>query len=113
MVSPMSAERVNGIARYAREHEWNLMIQDRLGHTPLAWNGDGIIATLRSDPVSFKSISALMLRGIPLVDLTAEQPLLQAKQGTKRNERIKVTISLDNRCKMSLINKHSAVRAST
>ena len=43
----------------------------------------------------------------------AEQPLLQAKQGTKRNERIKETIGLDNRCKMPLINKYGAVRAST
>ena len=74
MVSPMSAERVCGIARYAKEHGWNLMIQDRLGHTPLAWNGDGILATLRSDPVSFKSIAALMRRRIPLVDLTVSRP---------------------------------------
>ena len=70
MISPMSAERVSGIARYAKEHGWNLMIQDRLGHTPLAWNGDGILVTLRSDAVTFKSISALMRRSIPLVDLT-------------------------------------------
>ena len=27
MISPMSSERVNGIARYAREHGWNLMIR--------------------------------------------------------------------------------------
>ena len=56
MISPMSSERVNGIARYAREHGWNLMIQDRLGHHPLAWHGDGIIATLRSDPKEWESI---------------------------------------------------------
>ena len=74
MVSPMSAERVNGIARYAKEHGWNLMIQDRLGHTPLAWNGDGILATLRSDPVTFRCIEKLMKRGIPLVDLTVSRP---------------------------------------
>ena len=66
MISPMSSERVNGIARYAREHGWNLMIQDRLGHHPLAWHGDGIIATLRSDPKEWESIETLMRRGIPL-----------------------------------------------
>ena len=31
----MSAARIAGIARYAREHGWHLMIQDRLGHRPL------------------------------------------------------------------------------
>lgn len=74
MVSPMSSERVSGIARYAKEHGWSLMIQDRLGHTPLAWNGDGVIATLRSDSTSVRSIEALMKRGIPIVDLTISRP---------------------------------------
>ena len=88
MVSPMSAERVSGIARYAKEHGWNLMIQDRLGHTPLAWNGDGIIATLRSDPVSFKGIAALMRRGIPLVDLTVSRPDVRVPRVTSDHREI-------------------------
>jgi len=88
MVSPMSAERVSGIARYAKEHGWNLMIQDRLGHTPLAWNGDGIIATLRSDPVSFKSVAALMRRGIPLVDLTVSRPDVKVPRVTSDHREI-------------------------
>ena len=88
MVSPMSAERVSGIARYAKEHGWNLMIQDRLGHTPLAWNGDGILATLRSDPVTFKSISALMRRGIPLVDLTVSRPEIKVPRVTSDHAEI-------------------------
>ena len=74
MVSPMSFPRTEGIARYAREHDWNLMIQDRLGYHPLAWNGDGVIATIRSDPVTFSCISRLMKRGVPLVDLTISRP---------------------------------------
>ena len=88
MVSPMSAERVSGIARYAKEHGWNLMIQDRLGHTPLAWNGDGVLATLRSDPVTFKSISALMRRGIPLVDLTVSRPEIKVPRVTSDHAEI-------------------------
>ena len=88
MVSPMSAERVSGIARYAKEHGWNLMIQDRLGHTPLAWNGDGVLATLRSDPVTFKSISALMRRGIPLVDLTVSRPEIKLPRVTSDHAEI-------------------------
>lgn len=82
MISPMSAERVSGIARYAKEHGWNLMLQDRLGHTPLAWNGDGILATLRSDPVTFRCIEKLMKRGIPLVDLTVSRPEINAPRVT-------------------------------
>ena len=74
MVSPMSFPRTEGIARYAREHDWNLMIQDRLGYHPLAWNGDGVIATIRSDPVTFSCISRLRKRGVPVVDLTISRP---------------------------------------
>lgn len=74
MVSPMCTQRVNGIARYALEHGWNLMLQDRLGHTPLAWHGDGIIATLRSDALSIRCIEEMMKRGIPIVDLTISRP---------------------------------------
>ena len=88
MVSPMSAERVNGIARYAKEHGWNLMIQDRLGHTPLAWNGDGILATLRSDPVTFRCIEKLMKRGIPLVDLTVSRPEIKVPRVTSDHREI-------------------------
>ena len=88
MVSPMSAERVSGIARYAKEHGWNLMIQDRLGHTPLAWNGDGIIATLRSDPVTFRCIEKLMDRGIPLVDLTVSRPEIDVPRVTSDHQEI-------------------------
>ena len=88
MVSPMSAERVNGIARYAKEHGWNLMIQDRLGHTPLAWNGDGILATLRSDFVTFRCIEKLMRRGIPLVDLTVSRPEIKVPRVTSDHREI-------------------------
>ena len=88
MVSPMSIPRVEGIARFAREHDWNLMIQDRLGYHPLAWNGDGIIATLRSDPVTFSCISRLMKRGVPVVDLTVSRPDVDVPRVTSDHEAI-------------------------
>lgn len=88
MVSPMSVPRVEGIARFAREHDWNLMIQDRLGYHPLAWNGDGIIATLRSDPVTFSGIWRLMKRGIPAVDLTMSRPDVKVPRVTSDHEAI-------------------------
>ena len=88
MVSPMSVPRVEGIARFAREHDWNLTIQDRLGYHPLAWNGDGIIATLRSDPVTFSSIARLMKRGVPTVDLTMSRPDINVPRVTSDHEAI-------------------------
>ena len=88
MVSPMSSERVSGIARYAKEHGWNLLIQDRLGHHPLAWNGDGVIATIRSDDAAFKSIKQMMRRGIPLVDLTANRPEVKVPRVTSDHREI-------------------------
>ena len=88
MISPMSAERVSGIARYAKEHGWNLMLQDRLGHAPLAWNGDGILATLRSEPVTFRCIEKLMKRGTPLVDLTVCRPEIKVPRVTSDHREI-------------------------
>ncbi len=84
----MSVPRVEGIARFARENDWNLMIQDRLGYHPLAWNGDGIIATIRSDPVSFSCISRLMKRGVPVVDLTMSRPDIDVPRVTSDHEAI-------------------------
>lgn len=75
MISPMSQPRLRGISRFAKEHGWYLMIQDRLGYRPLAWRGDGVITTLRaSDPVSVACIQSLRRKGIPVVDLTIEHP---------------------------------------
>lgn len=88
MVIPMSADRVNGIARYAREHDWNLLIQDRLGHHPLAWKGDGVIATLRDDPASFRDVNALMRRDIPVVDLTVNRPDISVPRVTSDHREI-------------------------
>ena len=82
MISPFSAARIAGVARYAREHGWHLMIQDRLGHDSLAWNGDGIVATLRSDAATVYTICKLMKRGIPVVDLTMSRPDIRAPRVT-------------------------------
>lgn len=74
MVRPMSAERVGGIARYAREHGWNLVIQDRFGVIPLSWENDGMVVTLRDDPALVGSLRRLMALGVPAVDLTIDRP---------------------------------------
>jgi len=74
MISPMSAQRVAGIAQYAKEHAWNLLIMDRLGHHPVVWKGDGVLATIRSDPVVFTHIRKFIDSGLPVVDLTESRP---------------------------------------
>jgi len=82
MISPVSAARMAGVARYAREHNWHLMIQDRLGHHPLAWNGDGVVAALRSDATSVATILKLKKRGIPVVDVTMSRPDIKVPRVT-------------------------------
>lgn len=74
MISPVSVPRINGVARFAREHGWHLMIQDRLGHHPLAWDGDGVITALRSDEATAKAARRFIARGIPVVDVTVCRP---------------------------------------
>ncbi len=74
MISPASAQRLGGIARYAREHSWRLMIQDRMSDRPLAWEGDGVITALRSDESTVKTVKALMKRGVAAVDVTISRP---------------------------------------
>ena len=74
MVSPVSAPRINGIARYAREHDWHLVIQDRMGTRPLAWDGDGVIVTLRADNAAVNVVRKIRGRGIPVIDMTIDRP---------------------------------------
>lgn len=74
MISPVSAPRINGIARYAREQGWHLMIQDRMGSRPLAWDGDGVIVALRSDNATVKAVKKFRARHIPVVDVTTSRP---------------------------------------
>ena len=74
MISPVSAQRLNGVAHYAREQGWYLMIQDRIGSRPLAWEGDGVIVALRSDNTSVNAVRRFRARGIPVVDVTISRP---------------------------------------
>ena len=47
LLSSPIASRTAGVSRYAREHGWHLMFQDRMGFAhPFDWMGDGVIATI-------------------------------------------------------------------
>jgi len=88
MISPMSAQRVAGIAQYAKEHSWNLLIMDRLGHHPVVWKGDGVLATIRSDPVVFTHIRKFIDSGLPVVDLTESRPEVDVPRVTSDHTEI-------------------------
>ena len=55
LVTPAYQPRLAGIARYAKQHGWQLTILDRIARQPRGWNGDGVLVTLRDNPESWHS----------------------------------------------------------
>ena len=74
MISPMSGPRLAGVARYAKEHGWHLMVQDRLGYQSPVWRGNGALVTLRADATMADCVKRLRRAGTPVVDLTINRP---------------------------------------
>ena len=72
MLEPVSLPRLEGIARFARERHWNLMLDDRLCGGISEWRGDGVITTLRHDSTRLAAIRKFRSANIPVVDLTVE-----------------------------------------
>ena len=72
MLEPVSLPRLEGIARFAREHHWNLMLDDRLCGGTSEWRGDGVITTLRHRSSQLAAIRRFKNAKIPVVDLTIE-----------------------------------------
>ena len=72
MMEPVSLPRLEGIARFAREHRWNLALDDRLTGGISEWRGDGVIATLRQRSPRLAAVRRFRRAGIPVVDLTVE-----------------------------------------
>ena len=77
MVTPMSPPRLNGIVKYAREQGWRLTFSDRLARQAADWRGDGVIATVRAEGYTADCVRRFRSHGIPVVDLTIEQPRLK------------------------------------
>ena len=74
LVTPAYQPRLAGIARYARQHGWQLTILDRIARQPKGWNGDGVLVTLRDNPEIVAFVKSLRRRKIPVVDLTFNHP---------------------------------------
>jgi LacI family transcriptional regulator len=75
MISSPVASRIDAVSRFAREHGWHLMFQDRMGLAhPFDWIGDGVIATIRGDKRELAFLHHLSSLEIPIVDLTFACP---------------------------------------
>ena len=77
LVTPAYHPRLAGIARYARQHGWQLTILDRIARQPRGWKGDGVLVTLRDNPEIVAFVKSLRRRKIPVVDLTFNHPEMQ------------------------------------
>ena len=82
MISPASGSRLAGVAHYAKEHGWYLMVQDRLGYQPPVWRGDGMLVTLRTDVATADLVKRVRRNGMPVVDLTVNRPDIQLPRVT-------------------------------
>lgn len=73
LVSPASQARLNGIARYAREHSWTLMLEGEISRPPRGWRGDGAIVTMKRDLPQLSAFAReLRGAGIPAVNVTGQ-----------------------------------------
>ena len=77
LVTPAYHPRLAGIARYARQHGWQLTILDRIARQPRGWKGDGVLVTLRDNPEIVAFVKSLRRRKVPVVDLTFNHPEMQ------------------------------------
>ncbi len=73
MITPWSLPRTNGIARFAKEHRWNLMTADRLEKFERPESFDGILMTVRDTPEDVATAQRIIDSGTPVVDLTEER----------------------------------------
>ena len=88
ILSPVSEPRLRGIAQYAKEHGWHLLVQDRIGQKIEGWRADGVLATVRAGTQIPAQIRKLKAEGIPAVDLTAEVPSLKIDRVTSDHRAI-------------------------
>ncbi|MCR5752654.1 MAG: helix-turn-helix domain-containing protein [Kiritimatiellae bacterium] len=82
MLSPVSQPRLQGIAKFAKEHGWNLLVKDRQRAEIPGWKTDGAIATVRTGSPIVANVRRLLKRGVPVVDLTCEMPRMDVVRVT-------------------------------
>jgi len=69
-----SRRRLEGIARFAREHDWHITLEDR-SSLPQGWTGDGVLTLLRANRPNLLDYARRLVRaGVPLVDFAVCHP---------------------------------------
>ena len=72
LCSPASTARINGIARFAREHDWMLMFESELSNPPRGWRGDGVLVTMKDTSALRTFAAELRRQRIPVVNVSGQ-----------------------------------------
>lgn len=73
LISPAQQTRLNGIARYARQHAWTLILESELSRPPLGWHGDGAIVMMKKDARKLAAfVRKLRDADIPVVNVSGQ-----------------------------------------
>lgn len=88
MIVPYSQPRMEGLARFAKENGWNLMVADRLEATEDPVQFDGVIMTLRNNSRMVSTARRIIAANVPAVDLTLECPEIEMPRTVSDNEKI-------------------------
>lgn len=69
-----TAQRLQGISRFAKEHGWHITLEDRSA-LPRGWTGDGALVTIRQNATPLVAYARkLRDNGIPVVDFSIAHP---------------------------------------
>jgi len=71
--TPFNNDRIGGILRYAREHQWHIILSSTEDRRFLGWDADGVLATIRDTSAGATIHQFFTERGTPIVDLTIER----------------------------------------
>ena len=67
----ISRRSIAGIAQFAHEHNWNIVLEDRTS-PPIGWRGDGVITSLKTEnDLLVRFIRGLVAANVPVVDIRA------------------------------------------
>lgn len=67
----ISGQSLAGIAKFAHEHDWHIVLEDR-SMPPTGWHGDGVITSLKSENKALVNfVKGLIASHVPVVDIRA------------------------------------------
>ncbi len=72
LCSSASTARINGIARFAREHDWILIFENELSNPPYGWRGNGVLVTMKDTPALRTFAAELRRAKVPFVNVSGQ-----------------------------------------